>query len=289
MPNQFDRIFKENIEPLFHFFAAREGVKIEKSEEIKDKIQATVEREADFVRKIIAAKKKANSILQLEFQLKAGRRLPHRLLLYRALLYHEHDLPVKQIVIFLASKPIKMKNFIEQENLYLGFHVVNVCEIPYHEFIKSNAPQAIVMAILGDTENQTPDKIVDDVLTALRENAIDQDELNKYLTQLQILSNLRNLQSKVYKKIKAMPIKVDLSKDPMFIDIKEEGKKEGLQEGRIEGLQEGIELATINFVRNLLNANLSTIPQIASIANTSVDFVLKVKKEMESEKKGGQK
>jgi hypothetical protein len=77
MPNQFDRIFKENIEALFHFFAAREGVKIEKSEEIKDKIQATVEREADFVRKIIFAKKKMNSILQLEFQLGAGKRLPH--------------------------------------------------------------------------------------------------------------------------------------------------------------------------------------------------------------------
>jgi hypothetical protein len=193
MPNQFDRIFKENIEALFHFFATREGVKIEKSEEIKDKIQATVEREADFVRNIIFAKKKLNSILQLEFQLGAGKRLPHRLLLYRALLYHEHDLPVKQIVIFLASKPIKMKNFIEQENLYLGFHVVNVCEIPYHEFIKTKAPQAIIMAILADTENQTPDKIVDDVLTALSENAIDEIELNKYLGQLQILSNLRKL------------------------------------------------------------------------------------------------
>jgi hypothetical protein len=277
MPNQFDRIFKENIEALFHFFAAREGVKIEKSEEIKDKIQATVEREADFVRKIIFAKKKLNSILQLEFQLGEGKRLPHRLLLYRALLYHEHDLPVKQIIIFLASKPIKMKNYIEQENLYLGFHVVNVCEIPYHEFIKTKAPQAIIMAILADTENQTPDKIVDDVLTALSENAIDEIELNKYLGQLQILSNLRKLQSKVYQKIKTMPIKVDLSKDPMFIEIKELGR------------EEGIELTTITFVRNMLLSGVLSIPQIASIANTSVDFVLKIKKEMESEKKGGQK
>jgi predicted nucleic-acid-binding protein len=75
MPNQFDRIFKENIEALLHFFAEREGVKIEKSEEIKDKIQATVEREADFVRKIIFAKRKLNSILQLEFRLGSDKRL----------------------------------------------------------------------------------------------------------------------------------------------------------------------------------------------------------------------
>jgi hypothetical protein len=67
MPNQFDRIFKENIEALFHFFAAREGVKIEKSEEIKDKIQATVEREADFVRKIIFAKKSSIQSCNLSF------------------------------------------------------------------------------------------------------------------------------------------------------------------------------------------------------------------------------
>jgi predicted transposase YdaD len=86
-----------------------------------------------------------------------------------------------------------------------------------------------------------------------------------------------------------MPIKVDLSKDPMFIDIKEEGKKEGLQEGREQGIEQGIELATGVFVRNMLLANLLSIQQMASIANTSVDFVLEIKKEMESEKKGGQK
>lgn len=275
MPNQFDRIFKENIKPLFHFFAEREGVKIEKSEEIKDKIQATVEREADFVRKIILAKKKKNSILQLEFQLGPGRRLPHRLLLYRGMLYHEHDLEVKQIVIFLASKPIKMKNFIQQENLYLGFHIVNVCEIPYHEFLKTNAPEAIIMAILADTENQSPDKIVDDVLTALRENAIDTIELQKYLGQLQVLSNLRKLQSKVYQKIKAMPIKVDLSKDPMVLEFTEQAHEKGVE----QGIEQGRELATIAFVRNMLNSGESNIERIASITNTSVDFVNKIKTE----------
>jgi predicted transposase YdaD len=94
---------------------------------------------------------------------------------------------------------------------------------------------------------------------------------------LQILSNLRKSQSKVYQKIKVMPIKVDLSKDPMFIEIKEQGR------------EEGIELTTITFVRNILLSGVLSIPQIASIANTTVDFVLKIKKEMESEKKGGQK
>jgi predicted transposase YdaD len=98
---------------------------------------------------------------------------------------------------------------------------------------------------------------------------------------LQILSNLRKLQSKVYQKIKTMPIKVDLSKDPMFIEVKEQGRE--------QGIEQGIELATGVFVRNMLRANQLSIQEMASIANTSVDFVLKVKKEMESEKKGGQK
>jgi predicted transposase YdaD len=85
------------------------------------------------------------------------------------------------------------------------------------------------------------------------------------------------LQSKVYQKIKTMPIKVDLSKDPMFIEVKEQGR------------EQGIELATGAFVRNMLRANQLSIQEMASIANTSIDFVLKIKKEMESEKKGGQK
>jgi hypothetical protein len=62
----------------------------------------------------------------------------------------------------------------------------------------------------------------------------------------------------------------------MFIEIKEQGR------------EEGIELATAAFVRNMLLANQLSVQEMASIANTTVDFVLKIKKEREREKKGAE-
>ena len=260
MPNYLDRIIKENIEPLFTFFAEKLGIKIEQSEEIKDKLQITLEREADFLRKIFIPKQKKGFIFHLEFQTKMGHRLKHRILLYRAILFHKFDLPVKQTVIFLGKNPIKATNFIEQENLSYRFHIINICEIPYQDFIKTNAPEAIVMAILGDTQNQTPQKVIDDVMIALKNNTIDEIELRKFLAQLQVISNLRNLQSEILKIIEIMPLTIDLSKDPLIKRL--------------------TEAATLTSIQKMLASGILTIEQIADFTNTTPAFVLKVQKEM---------
>jgi hypothetical protein len=51
MPNHYDRIFKENIEPMIPFIARKLfGIKeIKQSEDIKDKLQYTLEKEADYL------------------------------------------------------------------------------------------------------------------------------------------------------------------------------------------------------------------------------------------------
>ncbi len=53
MANIYDRIFKENFEPIIRFLAGKVfSLKLDRLEEIKDKIQVTIEGEADFLKKV---------------------------------------------------------------------------------------------------------------------------------------------------------------------------------------------------------------------------------------------
>ena len=72
MANHYDRIFKENIEPMIPIIAERVfGIeKIEKSEDLKDKMQYTLEKEADYLQKIIHDNPENDYILHLECQVK---------------------------------------------------------------------------------------------------------------------------------------------------------------------------------------------------------------------------
>ncbi|TAH30599.1 MAG: hypothetical protein EAZ06_02770 [Cytophagales bacterium] len=48
---QYDKIFKENIDPIFLVLCEKYlQIEIEQTEEIKDKLQITLEREPDFLK-----------------------------------------------------------------------------------------------------------------------------------------------------------------------------------------------------------------------------------------------
>ncbi len=68
MANDYDKILKENIASVFLPLTEKYlGIRITKSEELKDKLQTTIEKEPDFIR-IVETDKLERFILQLEFQ-----------------------------------------------------------------------------------------------------------------------------------------------------------------------------------------------------------------------------
>ena len=92
-------------------------------------------------------------------------------------------------------------------------------------------------------------------------------------------SNLRNLQDLVIKNIKRMPLLIDLSKDPFFVEqferVEAESEARGEARGKIIGL---------------LETGRFSLEEIADFAKTSVASVLDVQaylaeKEAESKKK----
>ncbi|TAE49306.1 MAG: hypothetical protein EAY69_03140, partial [Cytophagales bacterium] len=102
---QYDKIFKENIEPVF--LALCENylqIEIEKTEEIKDKLQTTLEREPDFL-KIIHSKRREKFILHIEFQSKDESDMIYRMQEYYAILRKKYQMPIEQIVVYLDKNP----------------------------------------------------------------------------------------------------------------------------------------------------------------------------------------
>jgi predicted transposase/invertase (TIGR01784 family) len=275
MKNNFDRILKENIEALFSIFAKREGISLEHTEELKDKLQVTLEREADFLKKILHQNAKDDFILHIELQTGDEMKMLARLLLYRAILYHKYGLAVHQIVIFLGEKPSLMETILEQNNLMFKFTLVNMCELDSHIFLNGNTPEEVVMAILADFKGENTETVILKILTRLKELSSSPLSFSKYTKQLHVLSNLRNLQLEIIKNLNHMPISVDFSNDPLYIEGIEKGIEKGLQKGALKTAEEAV-------VRMLQRGY--SMEQITDVLNVTVSFVLDVQKKLKKKK-----
>jgi hypothetical protein len=101
--NQFDKIFKENIQhALPGLIKNLLGINVVKSEELVGAIQRTTEREPDVLTKITDDKNKT-FVLQLEFQVRNDREMAYRMYEYHAMLVRKYKIPVKQYVVYLGE------------------------------------------------------------------------------------------------------------------------------------------------------------------------------------------
>src|SRR5690554_90043 len=91
---------------------------------------------------------------------------------------------------------------------------------------------------------------------------------------------------KILKIMEALPSSVKKKAKNALDYFREEGLREGLQkgrqEGRREGRQEGLQEQTKKVVRNLVRASGLADEQIAEMTEVSVDYVVRIRKEMES-------
>ena len=84
--------------------------------------------------------------------------------------------------------------------------------------------------------------------------------------------------NKILKIMEALPSSIKTKAKNALDYFREEGRKEGLRDGRQEGLQEQTE----KVVRNLVRASGLADEQIAEMAEVSVDYVFRIRKEMKS-------
>ena len=131
-------------------------------------------------------------------------------------------------------------------------------------FLKSNIPEIVVFAILGDL-GKTPPKDVA-IAAAQRINALESGELRKkkFFKQLRIIANIRNLAPIIDKVMENITQYFVPERDPWY-------KK---------GVTETTDLKDRLFTSSLLLKTDFSVDKIANLVGVSTDYVEILKKEL---------
>jgi hypothetical protein len=204
MPNQYDKILKENIANLLLPLSDKYfGFKIAQTEDIKDKLQTTIEREPDFLR-IIETDLGEKFILQLDFQTKDEPEMLLRMQEYHALLVRKHKLQVRQFVIYFGKKPSTMKTTFSPKEVYTGFQLLPWHGQSYSEILKSEVPEEVILAILADFERDLPARAIENILQRLYAISENENAFTKYVRQLVMLSRMHKISTITLQQIENM-------------------------------------------------------------------------------------
>jgi predicted transposase YdaD len=282
----YDKILKENVGKFFLSLSQKYlGIAIQKSEELKDKLQTTLEKEADFLR-IIHTPTGEKFVLHLEFQTADEKDMLYRMQEYFAILQKKYKLPIKQFVIYLGETEPQMRTELRDEEIFRGFELKNLHQFDYETMLNSDIPKEIMLAILCDFKQEEAEEVLGKIITRLKTLSRNQINLQKYIRQFMVLARLRNLSALTSKQLKDMALVYDIEQDALYKEGKQQGEQLGLQKGEQLGLQKGEQLGlqkgelrkTIKGIQKALAQKVLTLEQIADLFEVSVDFVVKVQK-----------
>jgi hypothetical protein len=259
--NQYDKIFKENIEAVIPSLMQNvlriDAVLVE---DLPNDIQHTKERKPDVLKKITDTDGSI-FILHIEFQVANESEMIYRMGEYYFMLARKFKLPIRQFVIFIGSIKPRMTTKIEFPFLKFEFPLISLINIDYGLFLKSNKPEEVILSILADFTDNSIDSVLKQIISRLEETTEGGLALKRYFKQLRVLAQLRKLEQKL--------------KDIVMDNI-----AKYIDEERDVAFLVGQEKAEERFVKNLLAKMSLTLEQIADIAGVSIDFVKQVKQKI---------
>ncbi|MFC5412300.1 hypothetical protein ACFPMF_23445 [Larkinella bovis] len=280
MPQDYDKIFRENLaEIILPLVRKTVGLNPQHLENLPEKLQRTVERIPDFLKKVVDPGRESY-ILHIEIQTADASDMVYRMLEYAAMLLRKHKLLVRQYVFYIGEGRAKMPVLLETGLLTYGYTLVNLSDIPYRQFMDSDKPEELILTVLANLEQEKPREVINYILQKLRHRAPDHFQLGKFIRQLEILSQLRNFQSIVSEEAETMAHGFDITIDRLYIKGREEGIKEGLKEGVREGMENGVKIGNEQGQRTLILSVLRkktlSPEQIAELLDVPVKLVLDV-------------
>jgi hypothetical protein len=257
LAHDYDKILKENIASVFLPLTEKYlGIRIEQSEELKDKLQTTIEKEPDFIR-IVQTGGGERFILQLEFQSVDEEGMVYRMQEYYGILRKKYGLPVRQFVIYLGQKPSAMQTALLPEEVFGGFTLKSLRDYSHQHLLASQVPEEIILAVLSDFGGKKPAEVLREILRRLKDLSGEEITLRKYIRQLSILARLRNLNKETQKQIGDMGILYDITEDYLY----QEGKRKEKEELITEMLKDGT--LTIEKIASLTKVPLDYVKQVA--------------------------
>ena len=164
MANDYDKILKENIAAVFLPLTEKYlGIRITGTEELKDKLQTTIEKEPDFIR-IVETDKQERFSLHLEFQSVDEEEMIYRMQEYHGILRKKYRLPIRQFVIYLGQKPSRMPTKLAPEEVFAGFTLKSLRDYSHQHLLTSAVPEEVILAILSNFDGKQTAEVLKDIL-----------------------------------------------------------------------------------------------------------------------------
>lgn len=258
--NQYDKIFKENIEAVIPSLMQNVlGITAVSLEELPDDIQHTKERKPDVLKKV--TDNLGNTfVLQIEFQVADEPEMVYRMADYCIMLVRKYKLPIRQFVIFLGKANPQMETELMMEDLSFRYHLRSIKAIDYQLFLKSGKPEEIVFAVLSNFGADNPETAIENIVDRLEETTGTELTLKKYINQLRILAELRKLDLQIDEIMESIAKYLNEENDYFVVKAKRK------------------------IVENLLKETDMALDKIAKIAGVTIDFVTDIKQKLYTDK-----
>ncbi|MBF0519709.1 MAG: Rpn family recombination-promoting nuclease/putative transposase [Nitrospirae bacterium] len=238
MSGRYDKILKESLRGVLHVLVSEVlGIKAKSIKPLKTKLQVTDEREADFLLEI-TLQDSSSYVLHIEFQATNDSNMPYRMLRYRIYINQTYGKPVKQVLFYVGREPLRMKSYIKDENLAFEYDIIDFRSIDCEKFISSNTPAEVILGILCNFAPEDDTIVIKKLLNRIMETVKEEVGRLKYIRQLEVLAQLRDLQENVCKEVSKMALVYDIERDVRY----KQGMEKGIEKGLLEGIELGLEL-----------------------------------------------
>jgi predicted transposase/invertase (TIGR01784 family) len=186
------------------------------------------------------------NIIHIEIQNNNHRDMHKRMLRYYSDIFFEYEkYTISQYMIYIGYDSCQMDSTITRDNIDFSYGIIDMRNIPCEEFLKSNDPSAVALAILCDFEEKDKQLVVNTILKKLKQLSIDELSFRSHLKMVEVLSTNRNLETTV-KKGEEM-LNVDVEKLPSF-NI---GLEKGIMLVAQQMIKAGMDIETIRKMTNL--------------------------------------
>lgn len=235
------------------------------SEELPDDIQHTKERKPDSLKKITDTDGNTY-VLQVEFQLEDEKEMVYRMAEYNIMLMRKYRLPIKQYVIFLKEKKPGMPTFLDTPNHKYNYNLILITETDYKLFIKSYDIEVKMLGILANFGKQNNQEAIDCIIKELKFLIKGDFATSRYYKQLRILAKLR----------RSIKLEIEEAMQSVSTFFKEEDDFL---------YQKAEKVKNQAFVKNLIVKLGFTDEQAADFVEVDIDFVKKVRAELNNQLK----
>ncbi|WP_420267040.1 hypothetical protein [Candidatus Magnetominusculus dajiuhuensis] len=239
MPKRYDKIIKEILKDVVDTLITEViGLKIVKSTAIETKLQITDEREADFILQV-ELEDGTISLLHIEFQATNYSKMVYRELRYWVYLSEVHGIAPLQYVFYIGNEPLTMKDSLSSETTTHKYNLIDMRDVDCEKFLYSDKPEEVIISILCNYQKKGVKIFVRDILSRLKELVPEETLRGKYIRQVEVLSQLRDLQGEILKEAEEMALMYDMERDVRFKQGLLKGEQQGLLKGQQRGLLKG--------------------------------------------------